>query len=83
MGAAESKGGESFEDVQEQLNAIRAKEAVLLKKMQASKITPNHPCSLHQEPETYSTVLVFASIMVRATIIIHKCCVVQHFSLSC
>ena len=36
MGAAESKSGEGLEDVQEQLKAIRAQEAILLKKMQAS-----------------------------------------------
>lgn len=35
MGAAESKSGE-VEDVQQQLAAIRAQEAILLKKMQAS-----------------------------------------------
>jgi hypothetical protein len=35
MGAAESKNAEGVEDVQAQLNAIRAQEAVLLKKIQA------------------------------------------------
>jgi len=36
MGATESKSGEGVEDVQHQLAAIRAQEAHLIKKIQAS-----------------------------------------------
>ena len=45
MGAAESKGGdgEGLEDVQAQLNAIRAKESLLLQKMQVRHCTRRLP----------------------------------------
>ena len=46
MGAAESKSGEGLEDVQEQLKAIRAQEAILLKKMQASLMDTSTECKL-------------------------------------
>jgi hypothetical protein len=43
MGAAESKSGDGLDDVQEQLKAIRAQEAILLKKMKASLFVLSQP----------------------------------------
>jgi hypothetical protein len=38
MGATDSKSGDGLDDVQDQLKAIRAQEAILLKKIKASPV---------------------------------------------
>jgi hypothetical protein len=53
MGAAESKAGDGLEDVQAQLNAIRAQESLLLHKMQVRRLsTKEHASPRAPAPST-------------------------------
>jgi hypothetical protein len=52
MGAAESKAGDGLEDVQAQLNAIRAQESLLLHKMQVRLSTKEHASPRAPAPST-------------------------------